>query len=213
MTTKLTARTYFSIWYCVGVLLLMNILTSFFISGFILKIGEHNVLSDPNSPHSSKINTEPIKEPTRDILQQQEQQTLRSKSDSQFIRRNILTVEQSSLDETMLEYPQDDEQEDEHRNSIQMIIDSAKSNGEKKKLQYLSERYSVALKNERVSEVKSLLTSATSTRKTSRVQALTSSSSDKRKNFIVDCQNVRDLSDQELMNIMQRMMEPPNQFE
>jgi hypothetical protein len=39
VTNTNTSRTYFVMWYCIGVLLLMKVITSFFISAFVLKLG------------------------------------------------------------------------------------------------------------------------------------------------------------------------------
>lgn len=114
-----------------------------------------------------------------------------------FLRTNVVSIKQSSLDETILEYPVDF-QDDSTRNSFQLIIDQAKSKREKKLLQNLSLRYSSAINNERVSEVKSLLTSS---------DPVGTNSSNYRKNFIIDAEKVRDLSDAELMVIINRMME------
>lgn len=80
-----------------------------------------------------------------------------------------------------------------------MIIDNSKTAKEKRYLSNLSMRYSSAINNERFSEVKSLLTSAATGPGTY--------SGSYRKNFIVDAENVRDLSDGELMVIIHRMMD------
>lgn len=204
VTNNFIGRVYFSMWYCIGVLLLMNILTSFFISEFILKLGTHDMINNSdntNQNNSGNNNTNDSTINVNIINDDKLYKHSKSNTDNQFLRRNILTIKQSSLDETILEYPDNDYIEDKNRNSMQMIINEAKSNKEKKKLQYLSTRYSGALKNVRISEVKSILA------------ATNIQSSETRKNFIIDCENVRDLTDEELRTIMKRMIEPHQQFE
>ena len=186
VTNEFTGRIYFSLWYIVGVLLLMNVITSFFISAFILKINSWNFGGNSETASASSSSPSGDDNPP---------------ASKPFLRTNVLSIKQSSLDETALEYPTDDYHNDLSfsRNSFQMIIDNSKTAKEKRYLSNLSLRYSSAINNERFSEVKSLLTSAAA--------GPGNSSGSYRINFIVDAENVRDLSDGELMVIIHRMMD------
>jgi hypothetical protein len=219
VTNEITGRLYFALWYCIGVLLLMNVITSFFISAFILKINSWNFGgTSPGAAATGGGTTSPIVSTSASASGAAASAALPSGSGSgedgqkPFLRTNVLSIKQSSLDETILEYPADDYSDDLSisRNSFQMIIDNSKSKKEKRYLSTLSLRYSSAINNERVSEVKSLLTSAGVAAATGGAGAVGATgiySGSYRKNFIVDAEKVRDLSDGELMVIIHRMME------
>lgn len=54
VTNSSTSRAFFTAWYCVGVLLLMKVITSFFISAFVLRLGGEGTFSaGSNLPSAS----------------------------------------------------------------------------------------------------------------------------------------------------------------
>jgi hypothetical protein len=221
VTTEATGRVYFALWYCVGVLLLMNVITSFFISAFILKIDSLNIGREVTIMRASSSSKQ------RDDMLSPSPTTGEEKPKNcqhqTFHRTNVLSIKQSTLDETALQYPTDDREGDLEgdravpKNSFQLIIEQAKSSKEKRLLSTLSLRYSSAINNERVSEIKSLLTSDQQQQQPRHHRHLLSGEGEGggegsgegnyRKNFIVDCERVRDLSDRELMVIINRMVE------
>jgi hypothetical protein len=186
----------------------MNVITSFFISAFILKINSWNFGGNPATTASPITSPAPSGEDDQSPPPHSPPISSAPPSNqTPFLRTNVVSIKQSSLDETALEYPADDYRDDMSlsRNSFQMIIDNSKSKKEKRYLSNLSLRYSSAINNERVSEVKSLLTSAAAAGATGTATGIYSGSY--RKNFIVDAEKVRDLSDGELMVIIHRMMD------
>lgn len=194
----------------------MNVITSFFISAFILKIDSLNIGREVTIMRASSSSKQ------RDDMLSPSLTTGEKPKNGQphtFHRTNVLSIKQSSLDETALQYPTEGDLEGDRavpKNSFQLIIEQAKSSKEKRLLSTLSLRYSSAINNERVSEIKSLLTSDQQQQPRHHRHLLSgggegrgegSSEGNYRKNFIVDCERVRDLSDRELMVIINRMVE------
>lgn len=210
VTNDILGRIYFALWYCIGVLLLMNIITSFFITAFIMKINTMNI---DGSSSLTIVKATAAASASGSATAAATTTTLTSQDNSNkklFSRTNVVSIQQSALDETILEYPDTTSGDDTStttNNSFQTIINQASTNKEKKLLRNLSLRYSSAINNERISEVRSLLTSAADTG-TSTGTAPTSASNPRnyRKNFIIDAEKVRNLSDEELIIVMNRMM-------
>jgi hypothetical protein len=194
----------------------MNVITSFFISAFILRINSLNIGRETMTPSSSKHKTPSLYDEEG------------GDSPETFQRTNVVSIKQSALDEIMLQYPTNDFDDDMRsttgtglpKNSFQMIIEQAKTKTEKRFLSTLSIRYSSAINNERVSEIKSLLTSTHEHHRHllsgegyggedggGGGNGRGGGAGNYRKNFIVDCERVRDLSDRELMVIINRMVE------
>jgi hypothetical protein len=126
VTSTVISRVYFTAWYCVGVLLLMKVITSFFISAFVLRLGgEGSVAASTDTAGNNGA----------------------SHTQMQLRKRAVLsaTLAEPLLDESEHTQSQSQSQppsQHHQLHTMQSVIDKAESPQQQKYLSELSLRYS-----------------------------------------------------------------------